>query len=1116
MKLISIVFLLLLSLTPKLSAKVINSPSLLTGGGQGGGSFPLWLRDAQISPDGKQILFCYKGDIYKVATEGGTAVRLTTQPSYEANPLWSPDGKTIAFSSDRHGNLDVYVMPAEGGSAKRLTYNTASEIPTAFTPDGKNVLYNAAIQNPAQSMMFAHRSQTEVYSVAVKGGRPVQMLGTPAEAICFTPDGKQMLYQDRKGGEDEFRKHHTSSITRDIWLYDLKTRRHTNITNRPGEDRNPVLSADGKTVYYLAERDGGSFNVYKAPLPQKGETIKSPVRVSTPPSGVGGLQHPVRFLSIAKDNTLCYTFDGEIYTQKDGQAAKKVSVSLTRDDDDVIADLTPRGASQASVSMDGKQIAFVSRGEVFVTSTGYATTRQITHTAAAESTPSFSPDGRSLVYSSYRDGYWQLYRSTIARKADPNFANAMTFKEEHIAKSNVDRAYPQYSPDGKEIAFIENRNKLMVMNVASGSVRQITDGSQWMSRSGGFSYEWSPDGKWFTLTFTGNKRDPYHDIGIVSAKGGKITNVTQSAYSSSSPTWVLDGNAILFANERYGMRSHASWGSQEDAFLVFVNQEAYDKFNMSEEDYKLMKEVEEGNKKAAKASPAPSQGGEKGGKTKAAADTTKAKKPAAKDIVMELEGIQDRIVRITPNSSALGSCMLSKDGETLYFTTRSLGKGSELWSTKLRKKESKMVQSLTGGGYMQMDKDGNIYLLGAELKKMDGKTGKIEPITFSTNMKLNLYDEREFLLQYVRHEVGERFYNKNMHGVKWDALIDHYQKFLPHIANNYDFQEMLSEILGELNVSHTGGRYSRPAEKGDAASSQLGLLYDLTYTGEGYKVAEVLKGGPFDKKASKMRAGAIITAINGEPLTADMDIVQLTNDQARKKTLVTFTVNGKKDNEEVVLPITNAQQTELLYDRWVKRCEHIVDSVSGGRLGYVHIQSMNDASFRTIYSDMLGKYNLKDGVVIDTRWNGGGRLHEDVEILTSGEKYLTQVIRGVESCDMPSRRYNKPTIMLQCEANYSNAHGTPWVYKHMKIGKLVGAPVPGTMTSVNWVTTQDPSLVFGIPVIGYLQEDGKTYLENCQLEPDILILNAPEDIVRGIDTQLIIATKELMKDINAK
>ena len=173
---------------------------------------------------------------------------------------------------------------------------------------------------------------------------------------------------------------------------------------------------------------------------------------------------------------------------------------------------------------------------------------------------------------------------------------------------------------------------------------------------------------------------------------------------------------------------------------------------------------------------------------------------------------------------------------------------------------------------------------------------------------------------------------------------------------------------------------------------------------------------------------------------------------------------------------------------------------------------MNDASYREVYSKVLGKYNKRDGIVIDIRFNGGGRLHEDIEVLFTGKKYLTQEIRGRDACDMPSRRWNKPSIMLQCEACYSNAHGTPWVYKQMNIGKLVGAPVPGTMTSVSWETLQDDSLIFGIPIIGYRTAQGN-YLENSQLEPDIKVLNDPAEVVKGIDTQLITATKELMKQI---
>lgn len=257
----------------------------------------------------------------------------------------------------------------------------------------------------------------------------------------------------------------------------------------------------------------------------------------------------------------------------------------------------------------------------------------------------------------------------------------------------------------------------------------------------------------------------------------------------------------------------------------------------------------------------------------------------------------------------------------------------------------------------------------------------------------------------------------------------------------------------------------------------------------------------------------IIEKINGQTLEAEKDYTPLLNGQAGKKTLVSlYDPETKERWEEVVKPISNGAMNGLLYTRWVKQRSEDVKRWSNGRLGYVHIESMDDSSFRSVYSDILGKYNQCEGIVIDTRFNGGGRLHEDIEVLFSGKKYFTQVIRGRETCDMPSRRWNKPSIMVQCEANYSNAHGTPWVYKHRGLGKLVGAPVPGTMTSVNWVTTQDPTLVFGIPVVGYRLPDG-SYLENTQLDPDIYVLNAPETIVKGEDTQLKAAVDELLKEI---
>lgn len=1096
---------------------------------------PLWMRDARISPDGSEIVFCYKGDIYKVPAQGGTAVRLTTQASYEANPVWSPDGKQIAFASDRNGNFDLFIMPADGGAARRLTYHSASEIPSAFTPDGKYVFFSASIQDPAGSALFPTGAMTELYKVPVAGGRTEQVLGTPAELVCFDKTGKNFLYQDRKGFEDEWRKHHTSSITRDIWLYNTQTGKHTNLTNRGGEDRNPVYAPDGNAVYFLSERDGGSFNVYTFPLNTPQE-VKAVTAFKT---------HPVRFLSVSDKGTLCYTYDGELYTQKSGARPEKVKVELVRDDEQQLAALKfSQGATSASVSPDGKQVAFIVRGDVFVTSTDYATTKQITNTPAKEAAVSFAPDNRTLVYASERTGNWQLYTAKISRKEDPNFPNATLIEEEVLLPSKtVERAYPQYSPDGKELAFIEDRNRLMVLNLKTKKVRQVTDGSTWYNTGGGFDYEWSPDGKWFTLEFIGNRHDPYSDVGIVSAQGGTIINLTNSGYISGAPRWVLDGNAILFQTERYGMRAHASWGSQQDVMLVFLNQDAYDRYRLSKEDFELLKEFEKEQKKAkekdddktkvgkkSKAEKADKEKANKGKTDKGKGDKEKSKVDSGKDsdqdestedktdqkeIVVELNGIEDRIVRLTPNSSDLGSAILSKDGEDLYYFS-AFEDGYDLWKMNLREKDTKRLHKLnTGWASLMLDKKGDIFLLGSRnMQKMDAKSDALKSISYQAEMKMDLAAERETMFDHVYKQHQKRFYNVNMHGVDWDAMTNAYRKFLPHIDNNYDFAELLSEWLGELNVSHTGGRYF-PQGKGDVTSN-LGLLFDWDYQGKGMQIAEVIEKGPFDHSRTKVKAGCIIEKINGEEITLDNDITCLLNNKAGKKTLISiYNPQSKERWEEVVIPVTNGQLNGLLYKRWVKQRAADVEKWSKGRLGYVHIQSMGDDSFRTVYSDILGKYNNCEGIVIDTRFNGGGRLHEDIEILFSGQKYFTQVVRGREACDMPSRRWNKPSIMLQCEANYSNAHGTPWVYKHQKIGKLVGMPVPGTMTSVSWETLQDPSLVFGIPIVGYRLPDG-SYLENSQLEPDVKVANNPETVVKGEDIQLKVAVDELLKEIDSQ
>ena len=1049
---------------------------------------PLWMRYARISPDGQHIAFAYKGDIYTVPVKGGDAVRITSQPTFESHPVWSPDSKTLAFTSDRYGNNDIFIVDAsKPGEWKRLTFNSAYETPEAFSPDGKTLLYSASIQDPVSSALYPSGRMTEVYSVSVDGGAPVQILATPAIGISWAPDGKSFVYQDVKGFEDNFRKHHTSAVTRDIWRYTPATGKHTLLVGNAGEDLSPVDA--GNELYFISERaPQKSLNVYKASAanPADAKAITS------------FKKHPVRFLSRANNGTLAFTYDGEIYTLAavDGAKPSKVKVNITADYPDEKTTLTAtRGARGAKVSPDGTQVAFTYRGDVYVTSVDYVTTKQITDTPGAEAEVVWANDS-TLYYTSDRDGLYNIYRATFEKSADePDFAHATVVSEEPVFKADKhERTVPEISPDGKKLGFILDRTNLCVMDLKSKDVKQLTTKATHAQRNGGFDYFWSPDSRWIALEVVDKKHDPYSDIAIINVENGRMTNITNSGYFDESPRWILDGNAIAFASERYGMRNHASWGSMSDVFFVFMNQDAYDRFKLSKEEREIYdKKVEKAKKEAAKDRK----------------DDDKKNKDEVEPINVELDGISDRQVRITPMSTELSDAVLDADGKTLYFIS-SAPDGVFIWQYDIEDDDLTLLRKASEGGRFDKSADGKqLFLFGSSMSKFP----KSKAISYRAVKNLDPVAERAYMFDNIEREERERFYTESMHGVDWASMCNDYRKFLPHINNNYDYAELLSEWLGELNVSHTGSRFRGNSDWQDDRTAALGLLYDFTYTGKGLRVAEVLRRGPFGNASTKVHPGVIVEKIGGEEITPENDYTMLLTDIIGRKTLVSLYDPASGERwDEVVKPISAGMQNSLLYERWVDARAADVDRWSNGRLGYVHISSMDDDSFRKVYSDLLGKYNDREGVVVDIRWNGGGRLHEDIEVLLSGKKYLTQEVRGTETCDMPSRRWNKPSIMLMSEACYSNAHGTPWVYKTRGLGKLVGMPVPGTMTSVNWVTMQDPSMYFGIPVVGYRTADGG-FLENRQLEPDIKVANDPAVIVTGEDQQLRAAVEALLKEL---
>ena len=1052
---------------------------------------PLWMRHPAISPDGKTIAFSYQGDIFTVPSSGGTAKQITSNAAFDSYPVWSPDGNHIAFASNREGSIDVWVMDANGGIPKRVTTNSGNEYPLRWK-DNYTIMFKASIMPTAKSIIFAG-SYPQVYTVGMDGGRPKLFSDITMDALDINASG-DVIYIDRKGYEDEWRKHHRSPITRDVWLKSGDSFRK--LTTFDGEDRDPVWASDGKSFYYLSEQSG-TLNVYHRTLDGKETQITNHEK------------NPVRFLSAASDGTLCYGYDGEIYTVRNGGQPQKTAIRIAADTEgkELIRQIRNSGAYNIKLSPNGKEIGFVMHGDVYVTSIEYRTTKQITNTPEQERYIDFSPDGRTIIYDSERNGVWQIYATTMKNKDEKQFAYATELVEERLTQSDQTSFQPKFSPDGKQIAFWENRGTLRVMDAKGKNVKTAMDGKFVYSYSDGdIDFTWSPDSKWLLSSYIGVGGWNNSDIALVNASGnGEIHNLTESGYNESNAKWVLDGKAMLFCSDRAGYRSHGSWGAEYDAYLMFFDLEAYERYRMNKEERTLAKEnmTEKEKKKEEK---------------KEEKEKKEMEKPEAKEmepLKFDLENCRDRIVRLTVTPSFLGDILLDKDGENIYYNV-AFEKGMDLWHRDLMTGNTELLIKNVGNGEMMFDKSYKEIYLAADggIKKVTPQSKAVKNIEFEAQFNYQPYKERAYMFDHVWRQVKDKFYDKNIHGVDWEGYRKTYERFLPYINNNHDFQEMLSEMLGELNASHTGARYSGSWASLQTAS--LGLFFDEDYTGDGLKIAEVIKGSEIACKQTDVKSGCIIEKIDGTEIKAGMDYFPLLDGKIGKPVRLTIRPKSGRSFDVTTKGMSMNAVDDLLYKRWVDRNRQLVDSLSGGRLAYVHVKAMNSESFRTVYRELLSDKNRnREAVIVDDRHNGGGWLHDDLCTLLNGKEYQNFMPRGNYIGRDPFNKWTKPSCVLICEDDYSNGHGFPMVYKTLGIGKLIGTPVAGTMTAVWWETMIDNTMVFGIPQVGCMTLDGK-YAENTQLNPDITVYNTPEDFLNGNDRQLKAAIEEMMKQIGEK
>ncbi|MCR4859553.1 MAG: PDZ domain-containing protein [Bacteroidales bacterium] len=1065
-----------------MSKRFFLSLLLLSGLGFGTAAqeAPLWLRKNAISPDGKTVAFCYKGDIYTVGVEGGRAAQITSNAAYDSDPVWTPDGKQIVFSSWREGSKDVWRTSAQGGTPVRLTNYPGNETPKAVRADG-TVLFTATLQ--ADTDWGGFPGDGQVYTVGPEGGRPQLLTSVTMSELSLRPDGA-ILYEDYKGYEDPFRKHHTSSVTRDVWLWQDGAFRK--LSSFVGEDRQPVWAADGRTFYFLSERNGKTVNLFRSSIDAPDQCTQLTFAE----------KDPVRYVSAASDGTLSYSQNGELYILREGGQPRRLDITLMRDENerDLVKSSYTGGATAMAVSPDGKEVAVVIRGDVFVTSTEFGTTRRITNTAAQERGVSFGADGRELYYAAERDGHWGIWRTVLTDKKEQLFTYAIKTREELFSEPGQTCFQPLVSPDGKWVAYLRDRTELVIKPTKGGKEKSLLKGANYSYSDGDQEFAWSPDSEYLLSLYQANGGWNNPDIALVEISTGKVTDLTQSGYSDESFRWALGGKAMTWQSDKNGYRSHGSWGAHDDIYIMFFDGEAMTAFLQDKEDEQIGKMLSGKTEKQL----------EKQEKK----DSLAQEKP--KKLELLLDGREDRIRRLTGTSGSYGDFYLSKDGHMLYYVGPTES-GSALLVKDLREGGIKVL-ARDATGRITPSKDGSeIYVFsGRGIAKVTLANGQTKQIRFTGDYEFKPKAERSYMFEHIWKQVQEKFYDPSLHGVDWAYYHDNYARFLPHIDNYFDFQEMLSEMLGELNGSHTGARY-RPAA--GETLGRLGVLYDWNYSGEGLRIAEVLPGGVLNLACSTVKAGDLILSIDGHPIASGENWIPLLAGKAGKKIAVVVRTGGA-EKELFVKPA--ASESDLLYRRWVRQREQMVERLSGGRIGYVHVEGMDSPSFREVYSKALGKYRGCEALIVDTRHNGGGWLHDDLVTLLGGKAYAEFRPRGEYIGTEPFSKWTKPSCVLVCEDNYSDASGFPYAYRALGLGKLIGAPVPGTMTAVWWETQINSQIVFGIPQVGTFGLGDGRYLENLQIEPDILIYNDPASVVAGKDPQLEAAVAEMLREADAR
>jgi Tol biopolymer transport system component len=1057
---------------------------------------PLILREPSINPDGTKIAFSFQGDIWTVPALGGKATRLTIHEAYESNPIFSADGKQIAFNGQRFGENDLFSIPTDGGASKRLTFHSVADNLSSWHANGQ--LFFTTNREFKQ----IERPQ-EIYSISANGGTEKRVLDALGYEPNLSPDGKLMAFV-RGDINPVAREAYDGNSNRDIWIFNTQTKSFSKINAFKTNDIQPQWGPNHQ-LYFLSSQDG-AYNIYRVALDANGKQTGNPEKLTS------FKNESIRHFSLSADGqSIVFEKDIHIYTMKTTKGNPQVvNVDISTDERlDASEEKTYTSeANQFSVSPSGEFLALNIRGEIFVKSVDKENPRSINASSSAfrDIQPTWLSDKALLFLSDRKNGNYDLY---LYRSADTTETNIFkSLKHELIALTNTmeDETNVSISPDGKKISFVRGKGTFIIADIdPKGKItkeRILSNG--WNPPS---DLAWSPDNKWVAYAAT----DLYfnQEVFIASTeKEFKPVNVSMHPRTDRNPVWSPDGSKLGFISER---------SVEKSADIVFVW--------LKKEDAEKEKQDWLEKDKAKPETPAAATGA-------AAAAKPDAAKKVVKDIQIDLDKIHERVVRVTTFPGDERELAISKDGDTFYYTTNSsTSKGRDLYSIKW---DGSDLKEITKGGSnpsnIAIDKDGK-YLyysrMGGGIARIDVKTTMPENFPYVAKLKINYLEERTQLFEEAWRTIRDGFYDPKFHGRDWKALHDKYRERCIFASTSTDFRDMFNLMLGELNSSHMG--FTTPERLKSQKENTAYLGVELSPEDQGMRIMRVIPGTPADKVASKLAVGELIGAVNGETISKDQNFYQLLTGLVNEKiSLQVIAKDGK--TRDVAIRLTNNLADEL-YEEWVDNRKKMVDEVSKGRLGYLHIRGMDFPSFETVEREFTAAGYGKEGMIIDVRYNGGGSTTDYLMTILNYKQHAYTIPRGasenLEKDKLKFRDYypigerlvyaawTKPSIALCNEGSYSNAEIFSHAYKSLGIGKLVGQTTNGSVISTGGKALIDGSFI-RLPGRGWFTKTTDKNQELGAAVPDIMVENEPDWIAKGSDEQLKVAAKELLKELDAK